>query len=576
MVYNTGELHFIRKLIKRMSNINLRIPVLTGLLIWATSIPSPAGILFTEDWNAGSIDGNKWTVGFSRGGQWDIVDVGGGDYAVKGYAEGQYDTSIVSKLVFIRGENLRVTFKVWGDAAQTGKKMKFPERSTIIGPWHSSFYDYCAGFTLEAGLNAAAGQKTNNFRFSENGIQHAFGRPLPDKEEFSQSWMKASSKENALTLRVTLGERTGSKFEWMDGDEWHTSIDTRGNPATLGGQIGSAATVKVGFNPFAMPILVDDIVVENDASSSEKDLAPYISNRKPVIKEEATPWTNLNFNNNPDNFQFAIISDFTGQIRPGLVKETMKKLNLLQPEFVMSVGDLIEGCPVNKDFTRQQFEELDSWVAPLQMPFFYVPGNHDIANKEMREVWRERYGKDYYHFVYRKVLFVCLDVNEIAWGRISDKQIEWLAGVLEANRDVRWTLVFIHDPLWEYDWGDYETGWDKVEALLRDRPYNVFAGHYHFYAKFNRHNTKYYILSRTAVLPSNRFKNEMNCLVWVTMTDEGPLLANLPIMEIYDENLATEEDAREELDRWRKFMRKHVTGSIGRYKENCLFKKICG
>lgn len=107
------------------------------------------------------------------------------------------------------------------------------------------------------------------------------------------------------------------------------------------------------------------------------------------------------------------------------------------------------------DFTRQQLEELDSWLAPLQMPFFYVPGNHDIANKEMREVWRERYGKDYYHFVYRNVLFLCLNVNEIAWGRLSSDQIAWAAKVLADNKGVRWTFVFLHDPLWEYNWSDY-------------------------------------------------------------------------------------------------------------------------
>ena len=55
------------------------------------------------------------------------------------------------------------------------------------------------------------------------------------------------------------------------------------------------------------------------------------------------PWSNLDFNNDPDNFQFAIVTDRTGGHRAGVFEDAIRKLNLLQPEFVISVGDLIEG-----------------------------------------------------------------------------------------------------------------------------------------------------------------------------------------------------------------------------------------
>ena len=51
-------------------------------------------------------------------------------------------------------------------------------------------------------------------------------------------------------------------------------------------------------------------------------------------------------------------------------------------------------------------------LAKLDMPFFRVPGNHDIANKVAQEVWRERHGATYYHFVYKNVLFVVLDSED--------------------------------------------------------------------------------------------------------------------------------------------------------------------
>ena len=37
----------------------------------------------------------------------------------------------------------------------------------------------------------------------------------------------------------------------------------------------------------------------------------------------------------------------------------------------------------------QSFEEL---VAPLEMPFFFVPGNHDVTNPVQREIWAGRFG----------------------------------------------------------------------------------------------------------------------------------------------------------------------------------------
>ena len=62
-----------------------------------------------------------------------------------------------------------------------------------------------------------------------------------------------------------------------------------------------------------------------------------------VKVESLNPWTNLNFNNDSDNFHFAITSDLTGGYREGVFEDAVRKINLVQPEFVITVGDLIEG-----------------------------------------------------------------------------------------------------------------------------------------------------------------------------------------------------------------------------------------
>jgi hypothetical protein len=54
------------------------------------------------------------------------------------------------------------------------------------------------------------------------------------------------------------------------------------------------------------------------------------------------PWTDKPFLDDPEEFHFAVIGDRTGGERPGFFGPAMDMLNLLRPEFVMSVGDLIE------------------------------------------------------------------------------------------------------------------------------------------------------------------------------------------------------------------------------------------
>ena len=57
------------------------------------------------------------------------------------------------------------------------------------------------------------------------------------------------------------------------------------------------------------------------------------------IEEEANPYTHLNFKNDPDEFQFAIITDNAGGARPGVFPKAVEMANLLQPEFVVNAGD---------------------------------------------------------------------------------------------------------------------------------------------------------------------------------------------------------------------------------------------
>ena len=195
------------------------------------------------------------------------------------------------------------------------------------------------------------------------------------------------------------------------------------------------------------------------------------------------PWTSENFQNNPDNFQFAVIGDRTGGADPkGVFVRALDQLNLLQPEFVINVGDIVEGYTDDKATANAMWDEVAPMMKKLEIPFFYVAGNHDLGNDTMTQVWLDRYGATYYHFVYRNTLFLVLnsedpsnpipkDVGEktIEYNKLqkedpakahamlaefmesldaykkpmvmSDKQINYFKKVLEDNPNVRWTFL---------------------------------------------------------------------------------------------------------------------------------------
>jgi len=126
-----------------------------------------------------------------------------------------------------------------------------------------------------------------------------------------------------------------------------------------------------------------------------------------------------------DQFTFAVVSDRTGGHREKVFSRAVQQINWLQPQFVMSVGDLIEGYTTKEETIKAEWDEFDGYVKRFEMPFFYVPGNHDLTNKTMVTKWGERYGKKYYHFTYRGALFLCLcSENPPDMGTIDKEQQE--------------------------------------------------------------------------------------------------------------------------------------------------------
>ena len=288
-------------------------------------------------------------------------------------------------------------------------------------------------------------------------------------------------------------------------------------------------------------------------------------------EEGVKPFTHLGFQNNPNDFQFAVMGDRTGGGRPGVLPAAVDLLNLVRPEFVVNVGDLIEGYVEDEAQLKSWWKEIDDDLKRLDMPFFMVPGNHDVNLDPSEKVWFERVGanRTYSHFIYKDVLFLLMstedppkrdpsqdlaekyervkagkvsspeEAKEIiveleAWAgqvNISDAQVKYFKGVLEANPKVRWTIGFMHSPAWvQDDPGNFE----KIESLLADRPYTMFAGHTHTYNYKRRKASDYITMAMTGAAEPGNTVGHMDHVAWVTMTDEGPVVGNLLLNGILD------------------------------------------
>lgn len=287
---------------------------------------------------------------------------------------------------------------------------------------------------------------------------------------------------------------------------------------------------------------------------------------------EAKPWTSENFKNNPNNFQFAVIGDRTGGAdHRGIFDRAMDQLNLLQPEFVINVGDLIEGYTEDRAKLNAEWDHVDGMVKNLEMPLFRVLGNHDLGNDTMKQVWLERHGPTYYHFVYRDVLFLVLnsedppnpvpkDIKEktaiyhklqvedpaaaqamleefmervasyYVPANFSDQQVAYVKKALEQNAEVRWTFVFLHQPAWE----NPSENFLAIEQLLKDRDYTFFAGHLHYYNHEERIGRDYITMGPAGASWHKDGPGNVDHINWVTMTEDGPIIAKITLDGIYD------------------------------------------
>jgi 3',5'-cyclic AMP phosphodiesterase CpdA len=156
-----------------------------------------------------------------------------------------------------------------------------------------------------------------------------------------------------------------------------------------------------------------------------------------------------------------------------------------RPHAVVITGDLTDvGTPV-------EYAHLAELLAPLPMPYYLLPGNHDDP-AEMRRAFPQhtslgREGHVQYAVDVGDALLVALDTTEPrqSGGSLSAGRLAWLRDTLRANASRR-TIVAMHHPPFRTFNGHMDRiglaqGAEELEDIVAANPQveRIVCGHLH-------------------------------------------------------------------------------------------------
>ncbi len=258
-------------------------------------------------------------------------------------------------------------------------------------------------------------------------------------------------------------------------------------------------------------------------------------------------------------FQFIIYGDRTGGDREGLkvLKQAVEDTNLMDPDFVLTVGDLIQGYnrPTEWQIEADEFKQI---MNGLSMPWFPVAGNHDIywdfkdpqrPRQHHEQNYELTFGPLWYSFQHKNTGFIVLfsDEGDLQTGEkgfnqgrlqtMSADQIDFLKQALHNFRELPRVFVALHHPRWIG--GGYTGGnWPAVHQLLLEagNVQAVFGGHIHRMRFDPQDGIDYYALATTgghlsADLPEVGYLHHFNV---VTVRPDGYSMATVPVGAVMD------------------------------------------
>lgn len=203
-------------------------------------------------------------------------------------------------------------------------------------------------------------------------------------------------------------------------------------------------------------------------------------------------------------------SDAYGSKLAAMYDDLIARVNAMNPAFVVHLGDITDPVPVSPEFadSAQAFHKASDI---LEMPYYLVPGNHDIGEKihlalpkvndkvsitkRAIEQYEQHFGRQRYSFEHEDCLFLVINTMLLNSGLEEEReQWDWLEKALHDNAGKR-VFVFAHYPLYlsARDEPDFYDNIDEpartrlIELLEHYKVEGYYAGHVHnfFYNYLN-------------------------------------------------------------------------------------------
>lgn len=267
-----------------------------------------------------------------------------------------------------------------------------------------------------------------------------------------------------------------------------------------------------------------------------------------------------------DVFHFVVYGDRTGGVPAGLkvLEQAVVDTNLLDPDLVMTVGDLVQGYNTSEEWLPQM-QEFKDIMDGLNSKWFPVAGNHDVywrgqgdAPQGQNEAnFEQHFGPLWYSFRHKNAGFIVLfsdegnpETNQKGFKsgdlqNMSDEQLAFLEAALKELHDAEHVFVFLHHPRWIG--GGYEgSNWPLVHEKLAaaGNVSAVFAGHIHHMRYDGKQDgIEYYALATTgghlaADIPDAGFLHHLNM---VTVRKDRISVAAIPVGAVVDPQQFTPE-----------------------------------
>ena len=182
-----------------------------------------------------------------------------------------------------------------------------------------------------------------------------------------------------------------------------------------------------------------------------------------------------------NDFRFSILGDRTGEAQPQVYGRVWREVDLLHPDFVINVGDTIQGGnDATADAEWRALRPL--WDRYKQYPLYFTPGNHDIWSDTSQKIYEKETGRPpFYSFNYQDAHFTVLDNSRTE--NLTDRQMDFLARDLEQNKDRSPKFILFHKPFWliavKFQSGDF-----PLHRLARKYGVRyVISGHGHQFVR---------------------------------------------------------------------------------------------